>query len=128
MQKRFMTNTMGRPMRRVMAWKSLLVAAAIGCSPKPDAKEAVARLEQVLAASPQSVPLQLTVAAARTNDAAAGVIALQEARRQPGLTADQLQAVEQASQAIVSSLVRRAADGDARAMAQLEAIERSRSQ
>lgn len=54
---------------------------AMGCSRKPDAVRATAELERVLAASPQSLPLQLAVAAARTHDAAAGVIALQEARR-----------------------------------------------
>lgn len=115
-------------MKPPMLIVAMAVVLAMGCSRTPDADRATAELERVLAASPGSVPLQLAVAAARTNDAAAGVIALQEARRQPGLTAEQLQAVEQASQSIVADLVRRAADGDARAKAHLEAIERSRSQ
>lgn len=115
-------------MKPPMLIVAMAVVLAMGCSRTPDAARATAELERVLAASPQSVPLRLAVAAARTNDAAAGVIALQEARRQPGLTAEQLQAVEQASQSIIADLVRRAADGDARAKAHLEAIERSRSQ
>ena len=115
-------------MKPPMLIVAMAVVLAMGCSRTSDAARATAELERVLAASPGSVPLQLAVAAARTNDAAAGVIALQEARRQPGLTAEQLQAVEQASQSIIADLVRRAADGDARAKAHLEAIERSRSQ
>ena len=120
----FMMRTWACCVGLAVAW----VLGPTGCSRKPDATSAVSELERVLAAAPQSVPLQVAVAAARTNDAASGVIALQEARRQPGLTADQLQVVEQAAQLIVADLVRRAADGDARAKAQLEAIERSRSQ
>ena len=46
----------------------------------------------------------------------------------PGLTADQLQTVEQASQSLTKELLRRAEAGDARAKADLELIERSRSQ
>lgn len=107
---------------------AMALVLAMGCSRTPDAARSTAELERVLEASPQSLPLQMALAAVRTNDAAAGVIALQEARRQPGLTADQLQAVEQASQSIVADLVRRAADGDPQAKAHLEAIERSRSQ
>ncbi len=104
------------------------VLLAMGCSREPDAARATAELERVLAATPQSMALQVAVAAARSNAPAASVIALQEARRQPGLTAEQLQAVEQASQSMVADLVRRAADGDEAAKAQLQEIERSRSQ
>ena len=77
------------------------------------------------AASPA---IQLAIAAAETNDFGQGVIALQQAKQAPGLSADQLQTVEQASQALVRELLRRAEAGDARAKADLQLIERSRSQ
>jgi hypothetical protein len=71
---------------------------------------------------------QLALAAAGTNEFGQGVVALQEAKNVPGLTAEQLQTVEQAAQALTRELVRRAESGDARAKADLELIERFRSQ
>ena len=56
------------------------------------------------------------------------MVALQEAKNVPGLSAEQLQTVEQAAQALTRELVRRAESGDARAKADLELIERFRSQ
>jgi len=56
------------------------------------------------------------------------VIAMQAAKTTPGLTAAQLATLEEAAQSITADLARRADAGDAKAKAQLEAIERSRSQ
>ena len=114
-------------MHRLLLLVPILVSLA-GCSRSPDVQSSVSNLEKSFAAAPDSPALKLAVAAVRTNEPGLGVVALHEAKRMPGLSAEQLQAVEQASQAIVSDLVRRAAEGDARAKAQLELIERSRSQ
>ena len=66
--------------------------------------------------------------AARDNDYASGVIALQAAQQKPGVTADQVMAVQRTKQAMIAELQRRAESGDQRALAQLKAIERTRSQ
>jgi hypothetical protein len=88
----------------------------------------VADLEKSLGKATENPAVQLAIAAAKTNDLGVGVVALQEAKRAPGLTAEQLQSVEQTSQAIIQELLRRADAGDARAKADLQLIERSRSQ
>lgn len=99
-----------------------------GCSRGPSAAEGIADLEKSLGKAIDNPAVQIAIAAARTNDLGMGVIALQEAKRSPGLTAEQLQSVEMTSQAIIQELVRRADAGDARAKAELQLIERSRSQ
>ena len=68
------------------------------------------------------------LSAARANDYASGVIALQAAQVKPGVTAEQVMAVQRATQAMVAELQRRAVNGDQHALAQLKAIERTRSQ
>ncbi len=106
----------------------VLASQAIGCSRAPSAAEGVTQLEKSLGKALENSAVQLAIAAARTNDLGVGVVALQEAKRSPGLSAEQLQSVEQTSQAIIAELLRRAAAGDARAKADLQLIEQSRSQ
>lgn len=106
-----------------------LTLALCGCRDNPPTPEA--GLQELQSAFPESSgnpALALALAAARTNDLGVGVVALQDIKRSEGLTAQQLQSVEQASQALTAELLRRAATGDARARADLELIERSRSQ
>lgn len=105
-----------------------LLALAAGCSKEPTAAQGVSDLEKSLGKATENPAVQLAIAAAKTNDLGVGVVALQEAKRAPGLTAEQLQSVEQTSQAIIQELLRRADAGDARAKADLQLIERSRSQ
>jgi hypothetical protein len=105
-----------------------LLTLAAGCSKEPTAAQGVADLEKSLGKATENPAVQLAIAAAKTNDLGVGVVALQEAKRAPGLTAEQLQSVEQTSQAIIQELLRRADAGDARAKADLQLIERSRSQ
>ena len=110
---------------------SLLCLALVlgtGCSKDPSASEGIADLEKSLGKAAENPAIQVAIAAAKTNDLGMGVVALQEAKNAPGLTAEQLQTVEQTSQAIVQELLRRADAGDARAKADLQLIERSRSQ
>ena len=120
-----------------------------GCSKKADVKSQLSELERTFqdaSAAAQSsgerplvdptasVPadanayVNLALDAVRTNDFAEGVIALQTAQRMPMLTAEQHRAVYQAMQAMTADLVARADKGDAKAKADLAAIERTRSQ
>ena len=72
--------------------------------------------------------MQAALVAVRTNDYVAGVIALQNAQQSPGVTAQQLMAVEKAKQALTAELLARADRGDPQAKAALAAIEKTRSQ
>ena len=121
-------NSLPRLRRAVVPVAAALVAFAAGCSKGSSAAEGVADLEKSLGKATENHAVQLAIAAAKTNDLGVGVVALQEAKRAPGLTAEQLQSVEQTSQAIIQELLRRADAGDARAKADLQLIERSRSQ
>ena len=117
------------------------------CSKQPDVQASVSELEKVFptvaapatpqtqAAPPTPAPqadandlVRNALAAARANDYASGVIALQAAQQKPGVTAEQVMAVQRAKQAMVGELQRRAVNGDGAALAQLKAIERTRSQ
>lgn len=117
-------------MFRIVACIALTAALGLvsGCRREPTAADGVATLQQAFPDAAATPAIQLAIAAAQTNDLGQGVVALQAAKQQPGLTADQLQTVEQASQALTKELLRRAEAGDARAKADLELIERSRSQ
>lgn len=115
-------------LRTLAASAAALLALASGCSKEPTAAQGVADLEKSLGKATENPAVRLAIAAAKTNDLGVGVVALQEAKRAPGLTAEQLQSVEQTSQAIIQELLRRADAGDARAKADLQLIERSRSQ
>jgi hypothetical protein len=125
-----------------------LLLAAGGCGKKPDVTTQAAELEKAFPAAAAATDAQpqkqaagqtpaATVAdgyvkeallAVRANDYAAGVVALQTAQRLPGVTADQLMALERAKQAFTGDLVARADRGDAKAKADLAAIEKTHSQ
>jgi hypothetical protein len=114
-----------------LLFRVLLVAPLIlsgACGKKIDVRSQANELEKSFEASQPNAYVNFAVSAVRTNDYAVSVIALQNARRVPGLTADQLMAVQQTLEAITADLVARAARGDAKAQADLAAIERSRSQ
>lgn len=112
-------------------WGLVLAAMAaviLGCGRAPNPEEGVKSLEQSFA-NPAAVPaIELAIAAVKTNDLGEGVVALQTAKQVPGLSPQQLQTVEETAQALTQELLRRADAGDARAKADLELIERSRSQ
>jgi hypothetical protein len=127
-----------------------------GCGKKADVQSRIAELEaafpseaaapapaaaetavQPQAAAPAALPevpagandlVKAAVAAARSDDYAGGVIALQAVQQQPGVTADQVMAVQRTKQAMIAALQQRAANGDRAALAQLKAIEKTRSQ
>ena len=121
--------------------------ALTACSKKMDVKASVAELEKAFPTPMAAAPVQAArtaalpasrtgandlvaaaLAAARANDYASGVIALEAAQRQPGLTAEQVMSAQRAQQAMSSDLARRADSGDQNAIAQLKAIEKTRSQ
>ena len=103
-------------------------AVILGCSRAPNPEQGVKSLEQTFA-DPSAVPaIEMAIAAVKTNDLGQGVVALQTAKQIPGLTPEQLQTVEETAQSLTQELLRRADAGDARAKADLELIERSRSQ
>lgn len=106
----------------------LALLLPLGCSKEPSAHEGVNTLEQKFPNAAANPAIQLAIAAAKSNDLGQGVVALQSAKHAPGMTAEQLQTVDQASQALTRELLRRAEAGDARAKADLDLIERSRSQ
>jgi hypothetical protein len=122
-----------------------------GCGSKKDVRPAVSELEKAFAVSAAenpaaSVPpekpsnrpaapaadasalVNLVLSCVASNDYAGGVIALQAVQRMPGVTAHQLMVAEQAKQALTSDLVSRADRGDAKAKAELDAIEKTLSQ
>lgn len=72
--------------------------------------------------------VKAALASARADDIASGVIALESAQRKPGVTAEQVMVVQRAMQTMTANLVKRAASGDKQALAQLKAIEKTRSQ
>ena len=99
-----------------------------GCGRKVEVAVQVGELEKAFQSEQSNPYVNLAVSAVRTNDYAVSVIALQNARRTPGMTPDQLMAMQRTLEAITADLVARAAKGDANARAALAAIERSRSQ
>jgi hypothetical protein len=132
---------------RLLLFSAALVLTVASCSKQPDVKASVSELEKAFPTTPAATPAQpqpaapaavpqdnandlvrSALTAARANDYASGVIALQAAQTKPGVTADQVMAVQRAKQAMVAELQRRAVNGDPQALAQLKAIERTRSQ
>ena len=120
-----------------------------GCGKKAAVKSQVSELERVFQSSSAAAPtgneqsvadqtgnpradakayVNVALAAVQSNDFAGGVIALQKAQRMPMMTAEQHRAVYETMQAMTADLVARAEKGDAKAKAQLAAIERTRSQ
>ena len=131
----------------MVALTAILMLFASACSKQPDVKSSASELEkafqtpaasatgQALAAAPvQTAPteaqdlIKTALAAARADDYASGVIALEAAQRKPGVTAEQLMAVQRTMRAMTTDLATRAANGDQKALAELKAIERTRSQ
>ena len=128
------------------ALAAILILA--GCSKKVDVKDQASQLEKAFpaaapaAAAPIETPaataqapaseanayVKAALSAVQANDYAGGVIALQKVERMPGVTYQQLVAVERTKQAMTTDLVNRADRGDAKAKADLAAIEKSLSQ
>jgi len=122
----------------------LLLLSFSGCGKQDRIKKGVAELENAfppatnLAQFPGAATsdrgaapaayVQVAMAAVQTNDYAAGVIALQAAQRLSGLVAQQLMAIENAKQAMMTELLTRSSSGDAKAKADLVAIEKTYSQ
>ena len=112
-----------------------------GCAKKGDLVRAqTTELEKVFpglaaAAAAQAVPstqdspteakqcVVAAVSAARSNDFATGIILLRKAVRLPGLSPEQIMAVQEAKKAWVIDLTNRAAKGDESAKAALAAID-----
>ena len=136
-----------KPSRQLILLSGVLSLTLGACSKKPDVKASVSELEKAFPTAAAPAPVQpqpaapnpvspadandlvkSALTAARANDYASGVIALQAVQVKPGVTADQVMAVQRAKQAMVAELQRRAVNGDQRALAQLKAIEKTRSQ
>jgi hypothetical protein len=132
---------------RLMLLAATCALALSGCSKKADVKFNVTELQQSLSNTVTQLPaqpqpnarnpaapndanglLQSALSAAQANDYAGSVIALQAAQQKPGLTADQVANAQRLKQAMVADLQRRAVNGDQAALAQLKAIEKTRSQ
>ena len=122
-----------------------VLLALSACGRKADAKTQVSELKRVFETAQPPVQTErpasdqallaeanayvsLAFSAVRTNDYAGGVIALQAVQRMPGITSQQLMAVQGAMQAMTAELLVRASKGDAKARSDLAAIERTRSQ
>jgi hypothetical protein len=109
--------------------KCLLVFCAItlmACGRRADPAAESLQLQKAFSSSNQLI--EVAVSAIRTNDYPAAVLALENARALPGLTAGQLMALQHTKEAMTADLVRRAEAGDPKAQADLALLERSRSQ
>jgi len=106
----------------------LLYGLVTSCGSKPEVESSVQQLEKAFPNGSANPDLQLAIAAARNSDYVAGVVALSNAKKLPGLSAEQLMAVERANQSITAELTRRADRGDVKARADLLRIEQTRSQ
>lgn len=127
----------GRPLA---AFAALLVTLA-GCGEKPeDIQRQTAELEKAFpglaAAAPArsgrpgatvdaSAYVKAALSASRSNDYGTAVIMLQKAAESPGVTPEQVMAIQTARKAWVADLMTRAAQGDEKAKAALAAIEAS---
>jgi hypothetical protein len=133
---------------------AILLLTLSGCGRKPDVDAAAAKVEKAFPAeaqaaqaapepaapvpdnaAPAAVPqgdinasVKAALAAVHSKDYGEGVIAVQNVQQMPGVTANQLMALERAKQAMVANLQERAEQGDAKAKADLQRIERTRSQ
>ena len=122
-----------------------------GCGGKPDVDAAAAKLEKAFPAEAQAAPapaapapdnpvpapepqadvnasVRAALSAVHPKEYGDGVIAVQTAQKLPGVSANQLMALERAKQAMVVSLQERAEQGDAKAKAELQRIEKTLSQ
>ncbi len=127
-----------------------LLFALTACAKKEDLKDQVSELEKAFPAAAQAATaapgqaekpaanqppsadpnayVSFALSAVRTNDYVPAVIALQSVQRMPGVTWQQLIAIERAKQAMTADLVARAGRGDLKAKADLAAIEKTLSQ
>ncbi len=113
-----------------------VVLLGSACAKKADLKSQASELAQsfapALVTNEQQAAaaeiVNVALAAVRQNDYAGGVMALQSVEHLPNMTAEQLRVVQETIQTLTSDLVTRAANGDAKAQAELAAIERTRSQ
>ena len=125
-----------------------LALALTGCSRKPDVNTEAAKLEKAFPAAAQEAPppemapanaapepqaevnasVKAALGAVQAKDYGEGVIAVHNAQQLRGVTANQLMALESAKQAMMANLQDRAAQGDAKAIAELKRIEKTRSQ
>jgi hypothetical protein len=103
---------------------ALLALNACGKKASPEAE--ATQLRKAFVESNHFVTF--AISAILTNDYPAAVFALENARTMPGIKAEQLMALQRAKEAITADLVSRAEAGDAKAQADLAALERSRSQ
>lgn len=106
----------------------VLLLAVAGCGKRPDVKAETAQLEKTFATTNANTLVVRAIAAIREDNYAAGVIALEAVKQTPGMSADQLMAIQRATLTVTQDLAARAERGDAKAQAALAAIERSRSQ
>jgi hypothetical protein len=117
-----------QPVKQLSQLLFVILLTLSACSKKADVKAEVIRLEESFSKSSSNDFMGVAFSAIRKEDYVDGVIALESAKRIPGMTAEQLISVQNTTRAIISDLVARAARGDAKAQADLAAIERSRSQ
>src|SRR5437764_14779359 len=120
---------------RLLLVSAVLALLTLACGKKTEIKSSLSELEKAFPAAAAPAPgpppaqadandlINRAMAAARSNDYAGGVIALQAATVKPGVTADQVLAIQEAKQAMVGELHRRAARGDQAALDQPRAIE-----
>jgi hypothetical protein len=126
------------------------VIATAGCDRQPDPVTQLGELEQTFGGSeavqPEAAASHVTqdlpvepdtdqagtpqvfvnraAAAVRAGEPAEGVMLLQSLQQMPGMNAQERMAVQKTIRAVTADLVRRAADGDAHAQAELKRIER----
>ena len=123
-----------------------LLMATVSCSKKTSVKTEVSELEKAFPTAASQAPspeqqqspapneappnavVSQALSAAKANDYAGAVIALQAAKDKPGLSLEQFRAIEGARSAMIADLQSRADRGDPRAKADLAAIEKKRSQ
>src|SRR5690349_15215684 len=122
---------------------ALLVMGLSGCGSKPDVDAAAVKVEKAFAAEAQAASaaaapspaapapddaapaaisqvdvnasVKAALAAVHSKEYGEGVIAVQKVQRMPGVTAQQLMALERARQAMSQTLQERAEQGDAKA-------------
>ena len=114
----------------------LALSLACGCGKRADPHSQLTDLVRAFPGTtgtniPPGDPAEIVnaaLSAVRQDDYAGGVVALQSVRRTPSVTPEQLRAVQDSIRTLTDDLVNRAARGDLKAKAELEAIEKTRSQ
>jgi hypothetical protein len=107
-------------------WLVLCAVMLAACGKRTDPVAESVQLQKAFSSSNQFIGV--AISAIHTNDYPAAVLALENARAVPGLTAEQLMALQRTKEAMTADLVRRAEAGEAKAQADLALLERSRSQ